>query len=355
MLRLAADCAGEFRDYHEPFLGGGALFFALAGEGRIAGRAFLSDANRNLMDAYLGVQEDVEAVIAHLREHAVRHGKPHFYAVREAIPDSLAARAARIVYLNRTCFNGLYRENSKGEFNVPYGRYEKPRILNEPGLRAAAALLETADLGAQPFSCLLERASEGDLVYCDPPYIPLSRTSDFTTYTPGGFGLEQHRELASAARVLDERGVKVILSNSLTDETRVLYRGFHVHRVHANRSVNAQTHNRGPVAEAVITNFPLAGRAPPGLTPVPALDRVNDAEDTAARVWLRANGYPEVAALIEEITTEWARRGKRTRRNWWEVLAGGAHGRPRQVAGRPFPVLKEAQLRQGLPLTVNAR
>lgn len=388
-LLEAVDAARPFRHYHEPFLGGGALFFALARGGPLEPPSCLSDVNHNLIDAYLGVRNEIDSVIHRLREHKRRHDEAHFYAVRASAPRSLAGRAARVIYLNKTCYNGLYRENSKGGFNTPFGRYKNPNICDEENLRAVAATLRGVDIAARGFECVLELARRGDLVYLDPPYHPLSKTASFTSYSRDGFDVDAQRRLAEVFAQLAGRGVKVILSNSMTALTWQLYGGHHVYEVHAYRSVNSRTDRRGPVLEALVTSFPIpagsrareqppaAARGGPGATARPAPPvaaaparprrRVSPAapvqprarvdgvfERTDARQWLLRNGYGDVAALIDRVTALWLASGKRTRRNWWEILAGDRLGRSRRVAGQEFPVLRAAQRRQGVPVTGNA-
>jgi DNA adenine methylase len=246
---------GSFGAYHEPFVGGGAVFFELRRLGMPGGAAFLSDVNERLIEAYQGVAGEVEAVIALLKDHAARHDPDHYLEVRASLPDSLAARAARIIYLNRTCFNGLYRENSRGEFNVPIGRYTNPAICDEPRLRAASEALRTARIECRPFETVLDRANPGDLVYFDPPYVPVSKTASFTAYAKQGFGPDDQARLASVFRELASRGVHVMLSNSWTDTVLCLYSEFHTHRVKATRAVNSRADRRGEVAEAIVTSF----------------------------------------------------------------------------------------------------
>jgi len=249
------DRLGPFRAYHEPFLGGAALFFELFRQGRTRDAVFLSDVNDRLMEAYRGVATDVESVIRHLRDHAERHGRDHYYATRESIPDTLAGRAARLIYLNRTCFNGLYRENSRGLFNVPMGRYRNPTICDEDALRAASAALARAHLRTGSFEVVLEQARPGDLVYFDPPYVPLSKTASFTDYAAGGFSDVDQARLAEVFAELASRGVHGMLSNSGTEAVRALYSRFRIHRVLAARSVNSRADRRGPVEEVLVTSF----------------------------------------------------------------------------------------------------
>lgn len=255
-LRRCVNRAMPFARYHEPFVGGGALFFELWRSGILEGKeAFLSDNNGRLIDTYLGVKEDVEAVIRRLREHKAAHSEEHYYAVRAETPRGRAARAARIIYLNKTCYNGLFRENRRGEFNVPMGRYVNPVICDVENLRAVAAALSDVAVSQGHFRGILETAKLGDFVYFDPPYHPVSKTSSFTGYDKGHFGEEDQRELARVFGALSERGVKVLLSNSMTPLVKELYRDFHIEDVYATRAVNSRADKRGKIAEALVRNF----------------------------------------------------------------------------------------------------
>jgi len=255
-LICRVDQAGAIGRYHEPFIGGGALFFELVRTQRLGRRqAYLADNNSNLIEAYRGVKEDVEAVIVQLKMHAERHCEAYYYAVRSAIPSTLVGRAARVIYLNRTCFNGLFRENSKGLFNVPFGRYKNPMICDEANLQACAQALRRAVVEARPFETVLDRAKAGDFVYFDPPYVPLSATSNFTSYGKGGFGEDSQRRLAEVFAELAQRGVRVLLSNSETPLVRELYRDFTIEVVYATRLVNSRADRRGKIAEVLVRNF----------------------------------------------------------------------------------------------------
>lgn len=256
-LLEAVEAAGAFRRYHEPFLGGGALFFALARAGRLRGTSFLSDVNHNLIDAYLAVRDDARGLIRQLERHKSRHTEEHFYDVRATVPRTLTKRAARVIYLNKTCFNGLYRENSKGKFNTPFGRYVNPGIVDERNLLVVSDTLRRVKLEAREFASVLARARRGDLVYFDPPYIPINKTADFTAYSKGGFGIEGQRQLADVFARLAHRGVNVMLSNSMTEITVDLYDAFFINEVFANRSINSRADRRGKVSEALITSFPV--------------------------------------------------------------------------------------------------
>ena len=255
-LRARVVAAQPFGRYHEPFLGGGALFFELVRSGCLGSRpAALSDTNGNLIDTYRALRQDVEEVILRLREHAERHHKEHYYAVRANVPTGLTDRAARIIYLNRTCFNGLYRENSKGGFNVPMGRYKNPRICDAENLRAVARAMQHAEVETHPFQEVLKVAQPNDLVYFDPPYDPVSQTASFTNYAKAGFDRDAQCLLAEVFRELHHRGVKVLLSNSSTEFVRDLYERFTVEQVFASRSVNSRSDKRGKVAEVLVRNF----------------------------------------------------------------------------------------------------
>ena len=257
-LLRALEAAGDFGNYHEPFLGGGALFFAMARKGLRSDRKyFLSDINQNLLDAYAGVRDDVEKVIELLEQHRIDHSEGYFYELRAHVPDEIARKAARIIYLNKTCFNGLYRENSKGEFNVPFGRHKNPLICDEANLRAVSETLRSATLSAKPFDRITDDIRRGDLVYFDPPYAPISRTSDFTAYAKEGFGYREHGKLAELAADLATRGVKVVLSNSLTEFTKDLYDQFYITEVSVHRIIGSFTERRGEITEVLATSFPL--------------------------------------------------------------------------------------------------
>ena len=250
---LARRVPEGFKSFHEPFLGGGALFFHLAGSGRLK-RACLSDINQPLVDTYRGVQRAVDEVIEQLGEHAERHDRDHYYQVRDAdsAPGNLAARAARMIYLNRTCYNGLYRENRAGRFNVPMGRYSNPRICDEENLRAASRALAGCRIECGPYSEVVARAREGDLVYFDPPYHPVSRTASFTCYDRNGFSGDDQVELSRIFRVLAVRGVLVLLSNSDTQLIHRLYAGFPRDRVAVARAISCRADRRGRVGELII-------------------------------------------------------------------------------------------------------
>jgi DNA adenine methylase len=245
------------KGYHEPFLGSGAVFFRMRprlGPCRIS----LSDNNAELINTFAAVRDQVDDVIRELAEHKAQHTQAHFYRIREKTPAELvtvAARAARFIYLNKTCFNGLYRVNSRGLFNVPMGRYENPGILDEELLRDASRELAGVALMTTHFRLVVTRARAKDFVYFDPPYDPVSDTAYFTSYTEGSFGQSDQEELAAIYRVLDARGCKLMLSNSDTQLIRRLYKGFDIRPLMARRAINVRADRRGPVKEVVVLNY----------------------------------------------------------------------------------------------------
>jgi len=254
------------RTYAEPFAGGAALFFALASEreegkpgARSFERAVLADRNVELVTCYRAVQGDVDAVIEALRPY--RYDEALYYETRDVDPTTLsaAARAARFIFLNRTCYNGLWRVNSRGGFNVPFGRYTNPRILDEEGLRVASRALADVEIELADFQAVTDRLGPGDFVYFDPPYAPVSKTSDFTAYAAGGFGPEEQRRLAGELTRLRARGVLALLSNADTPDTRLLYQDFAVDSVMAARAINSKGERRGQVSELLVSNW-LPGR-----------------------------------------------------------------------------------------------
>jgi len=245
-----------FAAYHEPHVGSGALFFTLASHG-VPSQAYLSDVNPALIDTYLAVRDQVEDVIAILKKHQKKHDRDYYYLVRAIDPSrlTLAGRAARIIYLNKTCYNGLYRENKRGQFNVPFGRYTNPTICDAANLRNVSRVLQGVDIAQRGYASALDCARPGDFVYFDPPYQPLSATSSFTAYNRNGFGEDDQRRLRDVFAQLAERSVRVMLSNSDTPLIHELYVGFTIDRVYATRSINSKSNRRGKIAELIIRNY----------------------------------------------------------------------------------------------------
>ncbi|MBI2766116.1 MAG: Dam family site-specific DNA-(adenine-N6)-methyltransferase [Chloroflexi bacterium] len=252
-----------FGRYHEPFVGGGAVFFAMAASGRAAG-ARLNDANSELIEAYRVVRDEPAALIAALQEFAAEYGAralqgraAMYYAVRSAVAGDSVAAAARLLFLNRTCYNGLYRVNASGGFNVPHGRYANPRICDADGLMAASGALQGCELVSEDFEAACAEARPGDFVYLDPPYQPLTRTANFTSYTSGEFGAAEQERLRDAFDVMTARGVAALLSNSDHAVIRALYadRGYRCEVVAMSRAINSVGSRRAPITELLIANF----------------------------------------------------------------------------------------------------
>jgi DNA adenine methylase len=274
---------GDFDRYFEPFLGSGAVFLDLHNRGRLDGRrVVLSDVNADIIGCYRTVRDFPTQVITALRrlESAYQAGgSAHYYDVRDSqfnpqrrvlhhLPDPAAAYtpalAAMLIYLNRTGFNGLFRLNGRGDFNVPAGRYASPLICDEANLRAWSEALRRPGLTlkVRPFDRALAHAGEGDFVYPDPPYAPLTGTARFTSYTAAGFGASEQEALQRAVIALASRGASVLLSNSAAPQIRELYArhrgarsaGLRARTVAARRAINARASSRGPVREYLITN-----------------------------------------------------------------------------------------------------
>lgn len=248
----------SFRRYHEPFVGGGALFFALRGRQLLPQGARLADINPELVNAYQVVRDRVETLIVLLG--AFRNEEDFYYEIRAQDPLSLdpVQRAARLLYLNRTCFNGLFRENRDGRFNVPFGRYRNLQILRENDLRASSRALRGVCIEQASFADLNDCVEPGDFVYLDPPYAPLSRTASFTSYSRGGFDDEAQRQLGALVRRLGSRGVHILLSNSSAPLIYDIYdhADLHVEQVMASRAINSRADRRGKVAELLIAAGP---------------------------------------------------------------------------------------------------
>ncbi|HEY5944353.1 MAG TPA: DNA adenine methylase [Kofleriaceae bacterium] len=239
--------------YYEPFAGGAALFFRLAPK-----RAVLADSNPDLIGLYTAVANDVNAVIRRLQAHRDHHDEAHYYDMRTRWNDrdaqwSTPERAAAFIYLNKTCFNGLWRVNRSGAFNVPIGRYTDPPICVPEALRAAQQVLSRAEIRRADYRTAIKDAKAGDFLYFDPPYDPVTPTANFTSYTANAFGPDEQRALADTARELVARGCMVMLSNSDTLFIRSLYKGFRVDRVKCARAINSNAAKRGDVDELIIT------------------------------------------------------------------------------------------------------
>jgi DNA adenine methylase len=239
--------------YYEPFLGGAAVFFSLAHQRRFK-RAVLSDRNSDLVDVYRAVKSKVHQVIDLLGSYA--HNRDEYYRIRALDPTQLdlVERAARIIYLNRTGYNGLYRVNREGKFNVPFGRYAKPNFCDPPRLLHASELLKAVKLEVGDFEEIGGSARSGDAVYFDPPYVPLSKTANFAAYHHEAFSLRDHERLARLFGQLERRGVATVLSNSYTPFTRALYKNFDSRTVRVTRPINSRAQGRGQVPELLVVS-----------------------------------------------------------------------------------------------------
>ncbi len=247
----------QIATYCEPFLGGGAVLFA-----RQPKNAIINDLNGDLMLVYEVIRDDVESLIVSLQEH--ENTSEHFYKVRDLDRDkesykllSKVEKASRIIYLNKTCYNGLFRVNASGEFNSPFGHYKKPNIVNEPVLRAVNKYLLSPNiqLFSEDFATTLQRVPRGGFVYLDPPYDPVSDTASFTGYNKGGFDRTEQIRLKECCDVLTQRGVKFLLSNSATAFIRELYAEYTIRTVYAKRAINSDADKRGAVQEVLIRNY----------------------------------------------------------------------------------------------------
>jgi len=244
----------KIQTYYEPFVGGGAVFFALANR-RTFKRAVINDLNSELIDTYRALATGkVQEVIELLRTYP--YDREFFLDMRTRVPTelNLEERAARFIYLNRTGFNGLYRVNQSGGFNVPFGSYTNPTICDAEGLVEASKALEGVTIECLDFALSVEPAGPEDAVYFDPPYLPKSETSNFTAYTVDGFTLGDHERLAEVFRALANRGVSVLLSNADVSASRKLYHGHRISRIQAKRSINSSGDKRGMVGEILVSS-----------------------------------------------------------------------------------------------------
>lgn len=254
MFELIKNMPKSYNRYFEPFIGGGALFFELQPE-----QAYISDMNEELINLYSVVRDNVYELIKDLSKHEV--SKEYFLEIRnidrteQYTELSDVERASRFIYLNRTCFNGMYRVNSQGQFNVPFGHYKNPRIIDENNLLNCSELLKKTEIKCADFSEILTKVKKGDLVYFDPPYVPLNETSSFTSYTKDGFDIDMQFKLRDVCDELDSMGVKFMLSNSDTKLVNNLYANYKIKKVFASRQINANADGRGKITEVLVKNY----------------------------------------------------------------------------------------------------
>ncbi|MDQ5921414.1 MAG: adenine methylase [Pseudomonadota bacterium] len=247
----------KFTEYYEPFVGGGALFFALQPKS-----AVVNDSNSELINAYKVIKDHVDGLIIDLKKHL--NDSKYFYKIRELDRNHLAynqlspvEKASRLLYLNKTCFNGLFRVNQAGEFNSPFGSYKNPNIVNEIHLKAVSKYFNSANIifTIGDFESALKGVKKDSFVYLDPPYDPISTSSNFTGYTAGGFNIQKQLRLKEVCDKLNTDGVKFLLSNSATDFIKNLYKDYRIEIVKAKRSVNSNASLRGEIDEVLIRNY----------------------------------------------------------------------------------------------------
>lgn len=245
--------------YIEPFVGGGAVFFELQPK-----KAIINDYNSELINVYEVVRDFPEELIALLEEHSKENSEAYFYKLRsldrmsEYFEMSKIQKAARIIYLNKTCYNGLFRVNSAGQFNSPYGKYKNPNIINAITIRAMSKYLQNPNIAIKQgdYREVLKKARKGSFVYLDPPYMPVSSSASFTGYTENGFSYERQVELKEECDKLKEKGIPFLMSNSDCDEIRDLYEGYDIRTVQAKRYINSDANKRGEVSEVLIYCVP---------------------------------------------------------------------------------------------------
>ena len=254
MFELLKNMPKTYNRYFEPFIGGGALFFELQPQ-----NGYISDMNEELINLYSVVQDDVYNLIDDLNKHEI--SKDYFLKIRNIDRTekynklSDIQKASRFIYLNRTCFNGMYRVNSQGQFNVPFGNYKNPRIVDAENLINCSKLLKNTEICCADFSEILNKVKKGDFVYFDPPYVPLNETSSFTSYTKDGFDLDMQFKLRDVCDELDSKGVMFMLSNSDTKLVNELYSNYEIKKVFASRAINANGNGRGKITEVLVRNY----------------------------------------------------------------------------------------------------
>lgn len=251
----------SFSTYYEPFLGGGALLFHILTD-KNGQKCSISDLNSDLVLAYTTIRDRIDSLISSLKSHEKNYqkdSKSYYYSIRESNPRNEVEKTSRLIFLNRTCFNGLYRVNSKGKFNVPLGKYTNPNIVNEENLLAVSNILQTnrISITCRDFASVLRDVKKGDLVYFDPPYQPVSSTANFTSYTTKDFTYDDLTRLAELCLKLDSKGCNVLLSNSDSKEVAKIFskNPWKITRIEANRSINSNSKKRTGHFELLIKNY----------------------------------------------------------------------------------------------------
>ena len=251
----------KFSSYFEPFLGGGALLFHILYENQNL-KGYVSDLNSDLVLAYITIRDKLDDLLKSLQKHSDNYfsnSKSYYYSIRESTPKNQVDKVSRLLFLNRTCFNGLYRVNSKGKFNVPLGRYSNPNIVQEENLKYVNQFLNQnkITIKCQDFSSTVESVKKGDFVYFDPPYQPVSKTANFTSYTNSNFTFNDLKRLAKVSNQLAKRGVNVLLSNSSSKQVLDLFAttDWEIVEIKANRAINSDSHKRTGHSELLIKNY----------------------------------------------------------------------------------------------------
>jgi len=252
----------KFNNYFEPFVGGGAVFFELFSQGVLSDKSiYLFDINKELINTYNVIKDNPEKLIDKLKNFTKNHSKEFYYQVREwDRKDNFndidpVTKAARFIYLNKTCFNGLYRVNKKGYFNTPMGSYKNPNICDTQTILANSFALKNTHIQNSSFEDVINFAQKGDLVYLDPPYYPLNKTSNFTSYNEFEFLENEQQKLFDVLYHLDKKGCLVVQSNSDTKFIKDLYKNYDIKIVNANRFINSKSNGRGKISEVLIRNF----------------------------------------------------------------------------------------------------
>jgi DNA adenine methylase len=260
MPELEKNFPTKFGTYVEPFLGGGAVMFdLLTKESNL--KCNVSDLNSDLVLAYVTIRDRLEKLIESLENHSKNYHKDstgYYYEVRNQEPKNQIEKVSRLLFLNKTCFNGLYRVNSKGKFNVPLGRYTNPNIVNKENLQIVSKTLQSAKIkiSCRDFGSIVKDAKKGDFVYFDPPYQPISDTANFTSYTHRDFTEDDLERLADLANQLNSKGCKVMLSNSNSKTVKKLFSsGWAIKEIKANRSINSNSQKRTGHKEIIIKNY----------------------------------------------------------------------------------------------------
>lgn len=251
----------NFDTYFEPFLGGGAVLFHLISQKPQLG-CFVSDLNSTLILSYVTIRDKVDELIITLEKHSENYFKnpeKYYYRIRECNPKNQIDKVSRLIFLNKTCFNGLYRVNSKGKFNVPIGKYVNPNIVNKENLLAVSHVLQSKEISikCEDFTTSLKRAQKDDFVYLDPPYQPVSSTANFTSYTNDNFSLKDQERLFAEFQKLDSKGCKVMLSNSKSEEMIDLFSEYsdNVIEINTNRFINSNSKKRTGHTEILVKNY----------------------------------------------------------------------------------------------------